>query len=77
MPTPFVMLSTEPTNVVTAEEVIEHRVLLEVPLSDAAEALGLTTDEYAGIERGALFFKDGDQWAKAKSLIRAASHFAG
>lgn len=72
MPAAFVTLTSEPTSVVEAEALIEFRVMLELPLSAAAEALGLSIDEYAAIERGALFFKDGDQWTKARALLKSA-----
>lgn len=68
----LVSLTPEPTSVVEAEALIEFRVMLELPLSSAAEALGLTTSEYAAIERGVLFFKDGDQWTKARALLKSA-----
>lgn len=69
---PFVELSPTSNDVVGPDELMQLRVLLEVPLQVAASALGLSVKTYAALERSQLFFKDEDQWKKTKALLRSA-----
>lgn len=63
--------------VVSPRDIRDFRVHLEVPLSEAASALGLPVVQYGYLERGKLFFKDESQWTKAKALLKNSQNFVG
>lgn len=74
---PLIVLTTVETGVVSVAELQEYRVMLELPLSEAAKALGLSLDEYAALERHQCFFFDLEQWKKAKALLKQQATSSG